>query len=141
MHGMAQAQRVTFMWVIEHLNGVVGANLDHVDKYFHHGDCVGSDEEMHMITLAAAFKIIIHPPKDPKLRAFCKHAFITRPEEDYLKRTTQIVRESDYMIFTPRQNSEILRSGTWTAVRRANTHRVPYSIILPDGAIQREVFS
>ena len=37
----------------------------------HHGDCVGADKEFHDICASNNIKIIIHPPIDEKLRAFC----------------------------------------------------------------------
>ena len=40
---------------------------------FHHGDCVGADAEAHTIVQqhCTTARIVIHPPTNPAMRAFC----------------------------------------------------------------------
>lgn len=89
----------------------------------HHGDCVGADNEIHkicekMIDKGKAINIVIHPPSNKKLRAFCKSSFI-REMKPYLDRNKDIVDESDILIACPFSDEEQLRSGTWSTVRYA----------------------
>ena len=53
------------------------------DKYntFIHGDCVGADEQAHRMALDLGYFIEIYPPKNPKLRAFCRGGFIHEADE------------------------------------------------------------
>lgn len=59
----------------------------------HHGDCIGADEEAHEIALSMGIRIVIHPPTDPKKRAFCR-AHEMREPKPYLDRNHDIVDES-----------------------------------------------
>jgi len=107
----------------------------------HHGDCVGADEEFHVIlrTVAEHVHIDGHLPKDPKHRAFCDFDF-THDEREYLVRNRHIVRASDLMIACPKQTNEIKRgSGTWATIRYARKQAVPLVIIWPNGTCTYEV--
>jgi hypothetical protein len=89
----------------------------HVDE-FHHGDCIGADEEFHNI-VAETFgneNIIIHPPSAQQKRAFCKGGKWRKPKA-YLDRNFDIVDETDILIATPKEDHEVLRSGTWATIR------------------------
>jgi hypothetical protein len=70
--------------------------------------------------LGKGIRIVIHPPTDPKKRAFCKGAAEIREPKPYLDRNHDIVDEgSGLLIAAPFQEEEILRSGTWATVRYA----------------------
>ena len=77
------------------------------------------------------YSIVIHPPTNPKNRAYCgslkEDDDIWRmPEKSYLARNKDIVDQSETMIALPIDpNREILRSGTWAAVRYARKTGVP----------------
>jgi hypothetical protein len=82
----------------------------------HHGDCVGADKDFHDICTKLGFKIVIHPPLDSKLRAFCKSEYINKPKE-YLDRNKDIVNSCNILIACPFSENEELRSGTWSTIR------------------------
>jgi hypothetical protein len=88
----------------------------------HHGDCVGADKDFHDLCVSLSnkinIKIIIHPPTDNKLRAYCKSDFIEK-EKEYLQRNKDIVNNSDILIACPFSSEEQLRSGTWSTIRYA----------------------
>lgn len=98
---------------------LVGGTYDILGiKKVHHGDCVGADEDMHNITRKKEGYIILHPPTNPRFRAYCDYDEI-RPELPYLERNDQIVYESKTLIATPRELIEQRRSGTWYTIRQA----------------------
>ena len=97
---------------------------------FHHGDCKGSDFQSHSLAFNLGFKIVVHPPKNPKDRAFCKGHEI-RGEKDYLVRNHDIVDECDYLIVVPKSRKEELRSGTWATYRYAKKRNKNCTIIFP----------
>ena len=95
-------------------------NINNGSIEIHHGDCVGADKDFHdiCVSLSDKIKIIIHPPTDNKLRAFCKSEFIEK-EKSYLERNKDIVNKSDILIACPFSSEEQLRSGTWSTIRYA----------------------
>ncbi len=99
--------------------------------YAHHGDCVGADSQFH--SLCEAFsrptRIVIHPPKDSKARAFRPSMFSRRPK-DYLERNRDIVDACDVLLATPK-GKEIQRSGTWSTIRYARKLGKPIIILMP----------
>lgn len=107
------------------------------DLTFHHGDCIGADEEAHKI-ISDNFKltkIIVHPPLIQASRAFCKGREV-RNLKKYIDRNHDIVDETDFIIATPYQIREIVRSGTWATIRYAKKHKKKAIIIYPDGTLE-----
>jgi len=85
---------------------------------FHHGMCVGSDEQSHDIVKGIENKKIIgHPPTFKKFMADCT-CDIMRKSYDYLQRNKNIVDDTDILIATP-DVKEKVRSGTWSTIRYA----------------------
>lgn len=108
---------------------------------FHHGDCVGSDAEAHAVAWSLGFGIVVHPPADPKLRAWVhKGDFwdtdtdVVLPEKPYLSRNRDIVDAVSKLVATP-DAPERVGSGTWATIRYAHSRGVKTIIILPDGSI------
>ncbi len=107
---------------------------------FHHGDCIGADAEAHEYVLTAlgyyATTIVVHPPSNPKKRAFCKGGEM-RPAKPYLTRNGDIVKDTQILIATPGEKTEQLRSGTWSTVRFAvNNARTVY-LVYTNGRVMR----
>lgn len=103
----------------------------------HHGDCKGADAEFHELALAADVPVVIHPPTDPKHRAWCKGAVRVEPEAPYLQRNRAIMRASDIAIGCPAENIEPAPArgqGTWSAIRFARKRNAGLVVVvLPDG--------
>ena len=98
---------------------------------FHHGLCLGADEEAHEIAVELGLRIIGHPPikTGKKMRTKPKEfVCICRPRE-YLARNHDIVDETDMLIAAPKFLHEELRSGTWATVRYAQKHGKPVTIL------------
>lgn len=87
---------------------------------FHHGDCIGADEEAHRIAVGLNIPVVLHPPHSPHTRAFCKTGIkwkhIAKP---YLVRNHEIVDAVDLLIAAPKRIEEELRSEIWATVRYA----------------------
>lgn len=130
--GMTDDQIVAFLYVVFDLKGI---------EEFHHGDCVGADEQAHHLIRAARpkVKIVGHPPDDPDHQAFCD-VDLSRDPRAYLQRNSRIVTQTQVLIATPGQQQEIVRSGTWSTVRMAGRLGRPYVLILPDGDVQRKLW-
>jgi nucleoside 2-deoxyribosyltransferase len=116
-------------------------------KELHHGDCIGADAEFHETAiLYRAYanrlghqpRIIVHPPKDERFRAFCESADELRAPKDYIARNHDIVDECDVLIAAPRHDSEEMRSGTWATVRYARKVGKPIRIVYADGEVASE---
>lgn len=92
----------------------------------HHGDCVGTDQTFHNICLSFGMNIVIHPPSNPVMRAFCEGGKVL-PMKHFLERNRDIVDSVDFLIALP-------RSGTWSTIRYARHCQKPVFIIFPDGS-------
>ena len=101
------------------------------DVEFRHGDCIGADEQAHLIASAFGFRIVVHPPNDTMLRAYCAFAEEIRSPKAFLTRNHDIVDASDIVIAAPRTSVEELRSGTWATIRYARKTGKRVEIILP----------
>ena len=103
---------------------------------FHHGDCVGSDEQAHDIARNIGLSVVIHPPSDDSLRAWCDGDVILQPK-NYLERNKNIVNSTDFLIATPSEESgEQLRSGTWATIRYARKFKKKIFVVRPSGLIE-----
>jgi len=101
----------------------------------HHGDCIGADADFHiLVRLYSNIKIIIHPPKNKSKRAFKQGDVILEPDE-YLKRNHDIVDACNILLATPKENEEVLRSGTWATIRYGKKSKKMVIIIFPDGKV------
>ena len=105
----------------------------------HHGDCIGVDAEFHDIVreLSKAI-IVVHPPSNPKRRAWKQGDFILK-EKPFMVRDDDIIDESNLMFAAPFQFNEQGRgSGTWAVIRHTRKARKPLIIIWPDGTFTPE---
>lgn len=101
---------------------------------FHHGDCIGADEQAAKGARLAGFRIIGHPPIVQLKRAYFPADEMREPLP-YLDRNKRIVAVSQEMIATPGEFAEVLRSGTWSTVRYARRVGKTVHVILPDGRV------
>jgi len=122
--GMTAEQRYVLICVLTFLK----------PKEFHHGDCIGADEQASNIARDMGCRIVIHPPLNNKFRAYCSGDKVL-PPKDYLERNRDIVDRTDILVATPKQFNEVLRSGTWATIRYARKTGKPQIIIFPDGGI------
>jgi len=97
----------------------------------HHGDCIGADAEFDTIAKSLGIKRIVHPSTMDSKRAFCKAEEILKPEHP-LVRNREIVDSVQFMIATPKEIGEVLRSGTWSTIRYTRGSCRPFKIIYPE---------
>jgi hypothetical protein len=98
--------------------------------YLHHGDCVGADAMAHSIAVQLKYKVILHPPSNPKHRAFTDTAcYKVHEPKTYLERNHDIVNSTNRLVACPHGKKEENRSGTWYTVRYARMVRRPISIV------------
>ena len=125
--GMTEAQKRQLRKILELI----------VSGTFHHGMCVGADEQAHYIAKEMGFKPIGHPP------IVQSHMMVYDPQDfdyiylpgKYLERNHDIATHSDLLIATPKGEFEEKRSGTWSTVRYANILHRTIVIIKPAGNI------
>lgn len=102
---------------------------------FHHGDCVGADEQAHLMATSRGMLIKVHPPINGSLRANCQ-ADLYAEAKDFLDRNEDIAKESDYLIITPDETIERQRSGTWATKRYAQRLKKAVLVLYPDGSTE-----
>jgi hypothetical protein len=103
---------------------------------FHHGLCIGADEQAAIIAKRLGFRVIAHPglPKDPTNMMY-RSDFAGNDEmrdpKPFIARDQDIVNEVEHMLATPLTRAEVVRSGTWTTVRYARKVGRQIDLILP----------
>ena len=109
--------------------------------HLNHGDCVGADAVAHEIAIELGLKVIVHPPTNPKSRAYCNGDNVTILDaREYKVRNQTLVNNGDILLALPHSNQEYNRSGTWHSVRQARRTKLPIIICYPDGRVERENF-
>ena len=88
-----------------------------------HGGCIGADEDFHRLCQERKIPIRVHLPnnlsKTSKYVLADEKAVLVSRGRDYLQRNQDIVDEASGLIATPKEQNEVLRSGTWATIRRA----------------------
>lgn len=123
-HGMTDDQKLDLDFQLFMLSEEYGQLV------FHHGDCIGADAEAHMIACQNDCFVEIHPPKDPKKRAWCEGANVIHPEYGYKVRNKHIVNASDILFVAPRTPVEEVKSGTWMTWRYARSIEKPLHLLV-----------
>lgn len=128
--GMTDAQRFSVYTILQ-----AYAAMSNGDLRFHHGDCVGADEQAHALARSLGYLVYLHPPVNESKRAFCEDVFYTFPPLEYLDRNKEIVHETRTLIAAPKERDEQLRSGTWSTVRYAEKHYTDTLLVMPEGDV------
>ncbi len=79
---------------------------------FHHGDCVGIDQQVARIARKIGYVIVCHPPVKDEHRAF-EPADIMMPTYNHFARNRNIVKSVDLLLVCPVTNEWQPRGGTW----------------------------
>lgn len=102
----------------------------------HHGDCVGADAQFHEIARARDIDVVLHPPLDPKFRAWCRGAARVETELPYQRRNRKIMLASSLIVGAPNEAIEPAPArgqGTWTVIRRSRKAGKRVIVVWPDG--------
>lgn len=121
--GMTEEQKSTVLEILRRYGAVEA----------HHGDCVGADADFDKLARQHGAVVIVHPPADPRLRAYCATA-VTYPERPYHARDRDIVDVSEVLIATPKETTGATRGGTWYTVKYARQQGRKVVIVWPDGS-------
>ncbi len=110
--GMTDRQKDEFRRVLNlHIIG-------ETENEFHHGDCIGADYDAAKIAFELGCQLVSHPPTNDSKRAFIT-SHVVLPAKPYIARNHDIVNQTERMIASPKENDEVIRSGTWATIRYA----------------------
>lgn len=133
-HGLTEAQTVALVGVLRELGG----------DFFHHGDCVGADDEASILAECEGYKLVCHPPIDNTHRAFSKHnSFVLKPKSHFA-RNRDIVNDTEALVGCPQYADPITKDtmgGTAYTINFARKQKRPVLIVRPDGSVEKEGFS
>lgn len=109
--------------------------LDEGERWFHHGLCLGADEQADQIAQEIGWSRWGHPSTITEKQAeiVCERMESPLPP---LTRNLEIVRASNVVLATPWEEFEQRRSGTWATVRYAVREETPVTIITPNGQMK-----
>lgn len=127
-HGMPDEQRATVADLLRQYRQL-GADE------FHHGGCIGADEQAAQIAKDLGYTTWHHQGDTPeKTTLFVSDVTLGGdPPMDNLERNHSIVHACEVLIVAPRQSQEIIRSGTWATVRYAGKVDRVIALVSPDG--------
>lgn len=125
-NGCTERQRIGVQAQLEqHWDGSLGT------AFFHHGDCVGVDEESQRWAREFGYVAVGHPPTYSNLRAWTTNE-INFPAKPYMVRNQEIVDAVSTLIVVPSgPEAENPRSGTWATYRMAVRAGVETVVIQP----------
>ena len=130
--GLTNHQTIALVYVLSRLEKqLIG---------IHHGDCVGADDQFHDICVRCGFYDLIesHPCNLEKQRAFNKAPKIHKPKPP-LNRNRDIVLASDLLFVCPKEDNEIIRSGTWATYRESIRQKKSSIMFPPAGGFIKRV--
>ena len=127
--GMTFQQKFSLGRKLDELNPTINRTVAH------HGDCVGADAEFHVLCQARGISVCLRPCTITSKRAYCVDAIRTALVQDPITRNHFIVADSELMFATPKDDHEVLRSGTWATIRYAQKLWKHIIVIWPDGTI------
>ena len=109
-------------------------------RVLHHGDCTGADAAAHRVAHDLGYRIMVHPPENPKHRAFCDLTPVDYllPERPYLTRNRDIVDACEFLLALP-SGQEDNHSGTWYTIRYADDTGVPLAMLIRGTVPTQEV--
>jgi hypothetical protein len=140
--GMTEKQADALRYVLEQIRFATIALGDRTARdEFHHGDCIGADEQARTIAKAREFHLHCHPgfPEGDPQRAGTENDE-TYPVRPPLARNKEMVELADIVIAAPYSAAERLRSGTWATVRHARKTSTSLIFVYPDGSTSDEPF-
>lgn len=126
--GMTEQQQKVFRRLVSFLDATE----------FHHGDCIGADDQAATIIheLRPLLPIHSHPCTITNKRAFNPHATVIYPVKPPFDRNKIIVDKSSHMVATPKEMQEQKNGGTWHAARYSKSQKIPLLIIYPGGELE-----
>lgn len=126
--GMSLAQ-------IDAFTSIIHAVLEPTE--FHHGDCVGVDDEAANIVKASGnlFKIFAHPPILNDYRANNPHYDVIFSAKPYFERNRKIVDLCKRIIVIPKHMAWRATGGTWYTHDYAMKHKRWITVIWPNGTV------
>jgi hypothetical protein len=126
--GTTLQQRAGFMRLLRELQ-IKGLNE------YHHGLCIGADEQMHALAFEMEVPIVGHPPtRTDQMMVIHREEFVAMREPlPYLVRNRAIVQETDALVGLPSHTETQRGSGTWHTIRWAHKLERPVAIIWPWG--------
>lgn len=125
-NGMTQKQ---VFEVIDYLSDALKA---HRDVEVIHGDCIGADFQFDQMAIELGIGRNICPSFISEKRNYSEKtgALVACNPTHPLVRNEFIVAQASVMLATPKEDSEVLRSGTWATIRHARKTLAPDKLII-----------
>lgn len=105
---------------------------------FHHGMCVGADEQAHRFAHTLQIPIVGHPPEDRRLvMSYKKEEFkLIETPFPYLTRNRYIATACSVLVATPKDVHHARVGGTWYTIKFAIAQKkVKVFVIAPNGSM------
>jgi hypothetical protein len=134
-HGMSQPQKEFVSHALFALcTDPVFRNMSNSTFWFHHGDCVGGDDEATNMAREYGYKIYRHPPTESVHNRALQRFDATDLPYSYSGRNQRIAIRAQTMIAAPAPKSV----GTWNAIKHVRALFKPLLIVHQNGLWQEE---
>jgi len=104
---------------------------------FHHGDCIGSDDQAANIAHKLKVPVFKHPPLDTSLQANNPFSTKTFPAKTHFARNRDIVDSTSILVAAPYTMERQSFGGTWYTIDYAKKKQKTVFIIWPDGKVTK----
>lgn len=112
----------------------------------HNGDAIGVDAQLYHLAKAFRAKVELHPPTNPKYRAFCglldcvvtDTEAIWWPEKPFKVRDRDMVNESEVVVSVQWKAKELETGGTRYTTDYARERKLPLALVWPNGHVSFE---
>jgi hypothetical protein len=108
-------------------------------EVLHDGDALGVDSQIYHIAKAFGVHVILHPPKNPKWRAFLgDNSDEILEEKAYGARDRDMILSSEVLLTLPDCYEPKPHSGTWLTIGFAREVQMPIVFIWNNGQYKIE---
>ena len=99
---------------------------------FHHGDCMGVDEQAATLAQSMGYRVVSHPGPDGEHRAHHPSDEV-REVDTHFRRNRTIVNTTDLLLVVPWQEEHQTNGGTWYTHDYAVKVGKPRRVFWPSG--------
>lgn len=118
-------------WQAKQLEDFLRQNRDRI-RSASHGSCRGADIQFHELIRRVCGKLVyiaVYPSTAATAAPIPRDAnFVAAPRPPLTRNPDIINAGKDLLLLTPKEMSEVQRSGTWSSYRYAKRHGIPFQI-------------
>lgn len=125
-HGITHQQKEAVIWCLLEAS------------QFHHGDCIGADEQAQALARNLSVDCYAYPGLMDRYWAKTEGNLVVCDRQPELERDRKIAAVCDQLLACPATYTEEARSGTWATCRYGHAAGKPVIVVYPDGTVDKD---